>query len=83
MLKHPDDRAALNYSGGHFGATVGGAIDVNGDGLSDVVLAGPQVPNTAGQVLVFTGVRNGALPSALLEREGEDSRRLGSSLGTW
>ncbi len=57
------------YSGAWFGEKVASAGDVNGDGLSDVIVAAPWVDNRDGRVLLFYGNKAGlsSSPNVVLD----------------
>ena len=47
-------------TGGHFGASVSAAGDINGDGTPDIAVGAPDVRSRAGAVYLYSG-RDGAL----------------------
>jgi hypothetical protein len=53
----PGWTAEPNYTGAHFGESVAGAGDVNGDGYDDVIVGADQYSN--GQALVYHGSTSG------------------------
>lgn len=74
--------------GVQFGASVGSAGDVNGDGFSDVVVGAPDFPtkaagDAAGKVSVFHGSPTGIGPTNNWTRTGDqEAERFGASVGS-
>ncbi|GGM98161.1 hypothetical protein GCM10010967_34970 [Dyadobacter beijingensis] len=73
-----------NVAGAYFGAAVGGAGDVNGDGYSDVIVGSYNLSNglnQEGKVYVFHGSPDGTKTAASFSIEGEQLQaRLGWSV---
>jgi hypothetical protein len=82
-------RLASGQAGGHFGMTVAGAGDVNGDGFDDVIVGAPWYDagqTDEGAAFVFlgsaVGVRSGNLETAAARLESDQAgAQLGSVAG--
>ena len=60
----------LNTGGGFFGHSVAGAGDVNGDGLSDMVVGAFGVDDRRGRASVLEGSLGGIVPASRIDLEG-------------
>lgn len=72
----PDRTVESNQSNAHFGFSVAGAGDVNGDGYCDVIVGAPDYDNgqnNEGQVLLYLGSSTGLSSTPIWSAEGNQA----------